>query len=103
MKTKQNNPTRIYREVSVEERLPKKSGHYIGVWVNDILTPTYFDNQIGFSEGILHWLELVELPSEEEMYNQATTVECKEDEELDAFRDGASFILNYIKGIGNEQ
>lgn len=43
------------------------------------------------------WLEEIEIPSEEEMFNHATTVECKEGEELDAFRDGANFILNLLK------
>lgn len=40
------------------------------------------------------------LPSEEETYTHAAEVECKQDEELDAFRDGANFILNLIKGGG---
>lgn len=38
------------------------------------------------------------IPTDEEMFDHAMVVECKEDEELDAFRDGASFILNHIKG-----
>ena len=109
---------KIYRSVSVEERLPEKEQYYT---TNQ--GTTYFDaDKQSFRVPFLgdyrvtYWLEEITnpnqaremvaelceqfdlLPSEEQRYEHATEVEHKWDEVLDGFRDGANFILNHIKG-----
>lgn len=101
MKTKQKNPTRIYRTVSVEDRLPEES-EIVMYRTNFGSTKVGFLSHNGFfiSENYIHmlsdvswWLEEIQLPSEEEIENMA--------EELafpNSVKFGANFILNKLKG-----
>ena len=103
MKTKQTNPTRIYRTVECSERLPETEGMYITSTGLMSFSKTFnWINQHNYTiKAPDWWLEEVELPSEEDIFN--STPHYRNDPELDdAFEDGyslgASFILNHIKG-----
>lgn len=93
MKTKQNNPTRIYRTVSVEDRLPNGTGtgDYTVVFKDGSMSS---DTDV-YCDGVVAWLEEVELPTDEEIYSEAGKNSTRT---YLAFERGASFILNHIKG-----
>lgn len=94
---------KIYRTVSVEDRLPKHGGHFltdIGIvrfMIND--KEWVYDNYITCNPN--WWLEEIELPTENKVHESIP--HYRYDAELDhAFQDGyyigANFILNHIKG-----
>lgn len=109
---------KIYRLVSVPERLPENDGSYItniGAQRFEFIGKGWTRGR-GDLESVEWWLEEITtpdqaremvaelceqfdlLPSEEQRYEHATEVEHEWDEVLDGFRDGANFILNHIKG-----
>lgn len=94
---------KIYRTVSVEDRLPKHGGHFlssIGLvrfmisdkeWVDDYYRTRNPD----------WWLEEVYFPSEDEMQNLYSLNRDFYDSSFAAgMHKGANFILNHIKGGG---
>lgn len=100
MKTKQNNPTRIFRTVECSERLPEMEGRYPvlnhGQWHEANYCKEYsFHEEMTNCAGVTHWMEEVELPSDEEIKKESDKGWVRSH-----FQAGASFILNHIKGGG---
>jgi len=97
---------KIYRPVSVEERLP--SGVFEGMFIDQF--GTWSKNRYDFDstfekESCLRtnkfWLEEIELPTEEAIRQFANELAQEDvynsEQELEAYVDGANFILDYIK------
>jgi len=93
---------KIYRQVSVKERLPEKAGVYntdLGK-LEFSTNPCYKNNGIWLKENYVNnpeiWLEEVELPTEDEILEYARDEEGLEDYDMeqDVFVDGANYILN---------
>lgn len=89
--------TKLYRTVSVEERLPKHGGHFltdIGLVRFMINDKEWVDDKY-ITCNPNWWLEEIELPSENDINNELDELPWDSDE---AFKEGANFIINYIKG-----
>lgn len=85
---------KIYRSVSVEDRLPQfKYGSYRSYFYTD-KGLIYYDKYDGWEKSISveWWLEEVKFPTMEDVEN-STHPEAY----LMSFRNGANFILNHIK------
>lgn len=99
---------KLYREVSVIDRLPQTEGRYLvkshGEWFSaSYLEQFSFHEEMLDCSGVTHWLEEVELPTITVIRN--TAMENKDIagyfEEL-AFETGANYILNKLKGVKDE-
>lgn len=99
--------TKIYRTVSVEDRLP--NGDFEGMFIDQF--GTWSKNRYDFDstfekESCLRtnkfWLEEIEIPTEESIRQFANDLAQDDvyttEQEIEAYVDGASFILNHIKG-----
>ena len=81
---------KIYRTVSVEERLPD------GIDYTVVFEDGYLSSDTDvYSDGVVAWLEEIELPSEEDIIELAQKTSC-----VNQFWNGAYFILKHIKGGG---
>lgn len=109
MKTKQNNPTRIYREVSVKDRLPMYTEKNIitNRGVRDFSHGHFWHkppHHLKYDELVSFWLEEIDLPTEEAIRQFANELSQDDvyttEQEIESYVDGASFILNHIKGGG---
>ena len=90
---------KLFRQVSVKERLPEKPGVYntdLGK-LEFSTNPCYKNNGIWLKENYVNnpeiWLEEVELPSSEELKKAAENHSF-----TNAFKLGAQYILNTLKG-----
>ena len=66
---------------------PEKSGWYLG---SGAIHQYSVDN--GFYGTVKWWLEEIELPSEEDIFNKSTFYN-----DLESFEQGANYILNLLK------
>lgn len=87
---------KLYRTVSVRERIPTETGYYHSIGKHGSKRVLWFDVETGFCEPGSHWMEEVELPSEEEIKKESDKGWVRSH-----FQAGASFILNHIKGCEN--
>lgn len=90
--------TKIYIEVSVWERWPEKEGRYIvsnGLGWFEVNYSKQFSFHEEFTDcsGVTHWLEPVEVPTDEEIENHSLLQEgfCN------CFDEGAEWILQKLK------
>jgi hypothetical protein len=92
---------KLYKEVSVTDRLPQTSGYYltnngkrlfsdhINVWQQN-------SNEV----PVEWWLDVVKLPNEAETFDKANNEGSIE--ECWAFWNGFNFLKNYLKGVKDE-
>ena len=83
--------TKLYRTVSVEERLPNGTGtgDYTVVFKDGSMS----SDTDAYCDGVVAWLEEIELPSEEDIIELAQKTSC-----VNQFWNGAYFILSKLKG-----
>lgn len=93
---------KIYRTVACSDRLPNGTGtgDYTVVFEDGT---TSSDTDV-YSDGVIGWLEEIDLPTEEAIRQLANELSQDDvyttEQEIEAYVDGASFILNHIKGGG---
>lgn len=95
----------IYRTVSVGDRLPETEGRYVvfnhGQWHESDYCKQYsFHEEMTDCSGVTHWMEEVELPTEEEMDkagDEFSSMHIDGAFAFNAFMHGASFVINHIK------
>ncbi|TYP89447.1 hypothetical protein BC792_12748 [Sphingobacterium allocomposti] len=95
---------KIYRSVPVSERLPAHGGYIltdIGLVQFFPKDKSWLDDEYFFCNPD-HWLEEIDLPTEEAMRQFANELAQEDvytsEQEVEAYVDGANFILNHIKG-----
>lgn len=102
---------KIYRTVIISERFPDKSGDYnTDKGINYFShSRKQFTEELTQDGGITYtmevnpkwWLEEIEIPNEEAIQQFANELAqegvYKWEQEIEAYVDGASFILNHIK------
>lgn len=98
---------KLYREVSISERLPLKNSGVIGICdPADGLQQFYFqdgkfvDPADDYPMTVTAWLEEVKLPSDEEIKQEEYNNFIQSDRNhyfKDGFKTGANFILNKLK------
>ncbi len=94
-------PLKIYRQVSVKD-LPKVPNKFYGVVLGietQIFTTSWFNGDMFTDiQGITFWLEEVELPTEDEIKQQARTVDEEQYDGNYGFHECAKWLLELIKG-----
>lgn len=93
---------KLFRQVSVKDRLPEKSGVYntdLGK-LEFSTNPCYKNNGIWLKENYVNnpeiWLEEIELPSDEDIKSESKSKGDWYD--IENFIKGANYILNTLKG-----
>jgi len=101
---------KLYREVSVSDRLPQTDGRYLvkshGEWFSaSYLEQFSFHEEMMDCSSVTHWLEEIKLPTEEEVKNHfplisadrtyATTLAVGQ-------RMGANWLISALKGVSDE-
>jgi hypothetical protein len=91
-------PTKIYIEVPVAERLPDKEGRYIvsnGLGWFEVNYSKQFSFHEEFTDcsGVTHWIEPVEVPTDEEIESHSLLQE----EFCNCFDKGVQWILQKLK------
>lgn len=72
--------------------LPKCKGRSYRVYVTSDKGIVCYDKYDGWEYNIEWWLEEIELPSEEDVFNKSTF-----DNDPESFEQGANYILNLLK------
>lgn len=91
--------TKIYIEVPVAEKLPEKEGRYIvsnglGWFEVNYCKQFSFHEEFTDCSGVTHWLEAVEVPTDEEILNET---DIKQDKHQTPFLRGVEWILQKLK------
>lgn len=91
---------KLFRQVSVKERLPEKEGMVVCISADGQPFITLYNVGFAISSSAAYWLEEVELPTEDEILEYARDDYGLEDYDMeqDVFVDGANYILNTLKG-----
>ncbi|MFE2861006.1 hypothetical protein [Sphingobacterium multivorum] len=91
---------KLFRQVSVKDRLPEKDGIVVCISSDGQPFITLYEVGISISSSAAYWLEEVELPTEDEILEYARDEQGLEDYDMeqDVFVDGANYILNTLKG-----
>lgn len=90
---------KLYRQVSVSDRLPQTEGRYLvkshGEWFSaSYLEQFSFNEEMLDCSGVTHWLEEISLPTNEEIRKERDAYSYSKISGL--FRDGWRFGIKYI-------
>lgn len=97
---------KIYREVKVTDRLPLIEEFYYtsrGYLIFSLARGQFESPYLGYKQvNVENWLEEIELPSEKDLIGMAhyyDTFESEGDDLFNAYKQGANYIINKLKGV----